>query len=106
MKVLKFYATWCSTCKGQKVEFEKNVINGTVINLDVDEVENIRFTNGFNIKQLPTVILCTDEFDSSVWGDDHNNYKDVEVKRWTGFVKAEEVNKAIDEYEKKHPQDE
>lgn len=97
MKVIKFYAQWCGSCKGQKVEFEKNKLNGTLINLDVDEVENIRFTNGFNVKTLPTVILVKDSFDSSVWGDDKNNYKDVEVKRWTGFVKADEVNKTIAE---------
>lgn len=72
MKVLKFYAEWCSPCKGLTM-----IINGAKdkINIPIEEVnidDNVFMTTQFNIRSVPTLVIV----------DEQEN----EIKRHTGML--------------------
>lgn len=79
-KVIKYGATWCSQCKLQDREFNKNPLNCPFEVLDVDDLSDEKIDE-LAIKSMPVTFL----------------YKDnVEIHRWNGFVKSEEINKLIE----------
>lgn len=79
MKLLKFEADWCSSCKAQDSILEN--VNIPVEHCDVDETPEK--ADEYKIKSLPTMILLKD---------------DKEVKRFIGVTNLETLNKAIDEH--------
>lgn len=87
-KVIKYGASWCQQCKMQDNEFEKNPLKCPLYKVDVDELED-KEIESLNLKSIPVTILWIYEDKTSLW---------TEIHRWIGFVKAEEINKIIDNY--------
>jgi len=58
--IIDFHATWCKPCK--TVEKTLNILekeNPTIIFYSVDIEEEYELAEIFNIKNLPTIILCS-----------------------------------------------
>ena len=80
-RVIKYGAKWCSQCRQQEKEFEKNPLNAAYHSIDVDDLSDKEIED-LKIKSIPVTII---------WNDDNGACQ--ELKRWVGFVKSEEVNK-------------
>lgn len=79
MKLLQFKAGWCSPCKAQTKEFEKNPIDVELETIDIDEDDNSAAK--YAIGSIPTMILL----------DDNNEM----LNRWTGVTKSSTINRFI-----------
>ena len=82
-RVIKYGASWCSQCKIQDKEFEKNPLKCPLHKVDVDDLEE-REIESLKLQSIPVTILWEEEDD--VW---------EEINRWVGFVKSEEINNLI-----------
>lgn len=82
-RVIKYGASWCSQCKTQDKEFEKNPLKCPLHKVDVDDLEE-REIESLKLQSIPVTILWEEEDD--VW---------EEIKRWVGFVKSEDINNLI-----------
>lgn len=87
-RVIKYGASWCQQCKLQDKEFEKNPLKCPLHKVDVDELEEREIEN-LNLKSIPVTILWMYEDAAALW---------IEIHRWVGFVKTEEINKIIDNH--------
>ena len=59
MKLLQFKAVWCSPCKAQTKEFEKNPIDVELEVFDIDECDkDLQYK--YNIRTIPTLVLLGD----------------------------------------------
>ena len=76
MKILKFYADWCSPCKTmtQVIESVKNKINVPVEEINIDSNESL--TKEYSIRGIPALIILDDS--------------GTEIKRRVGLMSAEE----------------
>ena len=80
MKLLQFKAVWCSPCKAQTKEFEKNPIDVELEAIDIDEDDKDLATQ-YSIRSIPTMVLVGDN--------------DEVINRWTGFTKSSTINEFI-----------
>ena len=58
MKILKFHAKWCGTCKPLTKLMDEIDFNCDVISIDVDE--SIDIVVQYNVRGLPTLIVLDD----------------------------------------------
>lgn len=80
MKLIKFEATWCATCKAQDRELKK--LQDVVIqHVDMDEDYAEPLAGKYNVRSLPTMIIA----------DDEGN----ELHRFTGLTKADDITYVI-----------
>ena len=59
MKLLKFYAEWCSPCK--TLEKIMDINNIPHDNIDIEDEENSELVEKYAIKSLPTVVLVDED---------------------------------------------
>lgn len=74
MKIIKISTETCGPCKSQKAEMEK-LKNIEIVNVNAEEDEDT--VDKYNVRSVPTIIVL----DNS----------DKELKRWTGFTLATEI---------------
>lgn len=84
--ITKYGADWCSQCQLLEHEFERKSLDCAWESVDIEDLSDETLEE-LKIKSIPVTIL---------WGKDIENNL-VEIKRWNGFVKAEEVNKYLKE---------
>lgn len=58
-KIIKVYATWCSSCKYIDKLLKDNNIEYTNIDIDTTEGENLQ--EEYNIVKLPTLLVFTED---------------------------------------------
>lgn len=87
-RVIQYGASWCQQCKMQYKEFEKNPLKCPLYHVNIDELKEGDI-KGLNLKSIPVTILWIYEDEAALW---------IEVYRWVGFVKTEEINKIIDNH--------
>lgn len=80
MKLLQFKAVWCSPCKAQTKEFEKNPVDVELEAIDIDE-DDKDYATKYNIMSIPTMVLL-------------GNNGEV-LNRWTGVTKSSTINEFI-----------
>jgi len=78
-KLLKFSASWCGPCKSLANNF-KHVNLGDVELLNIDITEDEQSATKYGIRGVPTMVLLED---------------DVEVKRKTGVLMADQIEEFI-----------
>ena len=80
MKILKFYADWCSPCKmlSKIIETIKEEIPFEIEEIDVDN--NSIMATKYNIRALPTMVIVDGE---------------TEVKRHIGNMTADQVKEFV-----------
>lgn len=81
MKLLKFTAEWCASCKALSSKLEDFEL------CEVDEIdveEEIDITNEFKVRSLPTIILIDDE--------------EKEIDRLVGNVSINEIEKLVNKH--------
>ena len=81
MKLLKFTADWCASCKALSSKLEDFKL--CEIN-EIDVEEEIDITNEFKVRSLPTIVLIDDE--------------EKEIDRLIGNVSVNDIEKLV----KKH----
>lgn len=74
MKIIKISTETCGPCKNQKKEMEK-LTGIEIVNIDAEEDDES--VEKYNIRSVPTIIVLDDS--------------DNELKRWTGFTLATEI---------------
>ena len=84
MKLLKFTADWCASCKALSSKLEDFKL--CEIN-EIDVEEEIDITNEFKVRSLPTIVLINDE--------------EKEIDRLIGNVSVNDIEKLV----KKHLND-
>ena len=58
MKLLKFYADWCSPCKAISTQLETMDLKGIEVqNINIDEEENAELVKEHGIRSIPVLIL-------------------------------------------------
>lgn len=82
MKILKFYAPWCSPCKQQGILLKDFSI--PIEEINVEDETNEKTVEDYEVYNLPTLILLDD--------------KNEEIKRFVGLTQVEEINKFIESY--------
>lgn len=81
MKLLKFTADWCASCKALSSKLEDFEL------CEIDEIdveEEIDITNEFKVRSLPTIILIDDE--------------EKEIDRLIGNVSINEIEKLVNKH--------
>lgn len=81
MKLLKFTAEWCASCKALSSKLEDFEL------CEIDEIdveEEIDITNEFKVRSLPTIILIDDE--------------EKEIDRLIGNVSINEIEKLVNKH--------
>lgn len=81
MKLLKFTADWCASCKALSSKLEDFEL------CEIDEIdveEEVDITNEFKVRSLPTIVLIDDE--------------EKEIDRLIGNVSVNDIEKLV----KKH----
>lgn len=81
MKLLKFTAEWCASCKALSSKLEDFEL------CEIDEIdveEEIDITNEFKVRSLPTIILIDDE--------------KKEIDRLVGNVSINEIEKLVNKH--------
>lgn len=81
MKLLKFTAEWCASCKALSSKLEDFEL------CEIDEIdveEEIDITNEFKVRSLPTIILIDDE--------------EKEIDRLVGNVSINEIEKLVNKH--------
>lgn len=81
MKLLKFTAEWCASCKALSSKLEDFEL------CEIDEIdveEEIDITNKFKVRSLPTIILIDDE--------------EKEIDRLIGNVSINEIEKLVNKH--------
>lgn len=87
MKLLKFGAEWCGSCRLQAREFNENPVNVEVQSIDVDD-DTEDLSSKYKVLSIPVLALVND--------------KGELIHKWIGFTKSEVINKYIaDETESK-----
>lgn len=81
MKLLKFGASWCASCKSLSQVLETMDISPVTVVQDIDIDKNVELTKQYAIKSVPTMILIKDE---------------AEVSRMTGTAGPARVRQFID----------
>lgn len=61
VQVLKFYADWCSPCKGLAMEIANSFIEPYVHSINVEREEEL--ANQYRIRSLPTTIVLSDNIE-------------------------------------------
>ncbi len=83
--LVDFYATWCGPCKMLALVMEKfdkkNII--PILKLDVDDANEI--ANEYKVTSIPTLIIFEEG---------------QEIKRTTGFLTLEELERWVNDEEK------
>ena len=81
MKLLKFTAEWCASCKALSSKLEDFKL------CEIDEIdveEEIDITNEFKVRSLPTIVLIDDE--------------EKEIDRLVGNVSINEIEKLVNKH--------
>jgi len=81
LKLLKFGATWCASCKTLNKVIQGMDISPVEVFEEVDIDSNVELTKQYSIKSVPTLILVKDN---------------VEVSRMTGAAGPARVRQFID----------
>lgn len=77
MKIIKFGAPWCPSCKTQDRELDKiDGIEVQKVNVDEDNTLAVKY----GVRSLPTILLLDSE---------------EVIKKFTGYTKAEEIMKFL-----------
>ena len=61
--LLDFYATWCNPCKVVSKQldlYENEVTEVKVVRFDIEKPENIKISQEFGIRNLPTLVYLED----------------------------------------------
>lgn len=80
MKLIDFYADWCSPCKMQG-ELLQSFDAAEVTPINVENEENEPLCDKYGVKSLPTLVLLNDNDDI--------------VKEWHGLTHPDEILKYI-----------
>lgn len=81
MKLLKFTADWCASCKALSSKLEDFKLCEIK---EVDVEEEIDITNEFKVRSLPTIVLIDDE--------------ENEIDRLIGNVSVSEIEKLVNKH--------
>lgn len=81
MKLLKFTADWCASCKALSSKLEDFKLCEIK---EVDVEEEIDLTNNFKIRSLPTIVLVDEE--------------NKEIDRLIGNVSVSEIEKLVNKH--------
>lgn len=71
MKLLKFGASWCSSCQTLSAKLKEEKVNEKTEIIDVDIEESDELVQKYNIRNIPVAILLDDEGEV--------------LRRWHGF---------------------
>lgn len=80
MKLIDFYADWCSPCKMQG-ELLQSLDAVEIVPVNVENEENESLCNKYGVKSLPTLVLVDDKEDI--------------IKEWHGLTHPDEILKYI-----------
>ena len=84
MEIYKFSAEWCGPCKAYKNIFDEVTSKYPDIAIkDVDVDTNILTAQQFNVKSIPTTVICKNG---------------VELNTTIGMITADDLKKLIDQY--------
>lgn len=61
MKLLKFGATWCGSCKKLSKMIKESRLDEEITVMEIDIEERGDMADDYNVRNLPTLILVTDE---------------------------------------------
>jgi len=84
-RVIKYGASWCHQCKQLDREFERTKLNCQLDKVDINDLSD-KEVEDLKIKTIPVTILWDYDEDSASW---------IEIRRWIGFVRANEINKML-----------
>lgn len=84
MKVLKFYADWCSPCRALSLELDKETLPMTVEAVNVELAPSTAVD--YNVRKIPTLVFVDDE--------------GVELARMNGGITVALVKEKMDELQR------
>lgn len=85
IRILKFYADWCSPCKELSEVLTKISLKIKIENIDIDTPNKQNLVEKYNIRSLPTLIFI--------------NENNEELERIVGTATINKIQSIISKYE-------